>query len=169
MTDDEKEILSHGIADAELHLRSALDRILAADQKAGTLTNVFLTISTGIVGAIAALGASDNLSIDIMATTLSMIVMFFIAATFCMSAALPGKIWLPGLRPGFWEEAAEHKYSLIEIKSYKLKQYSSNIDDNEAYISRKSFKYKIGAYLGVSAPIVGLLVYSSFWLTNLSW
>jgi hypothetical protein len=156
-------VVTEILKDSETYLTGTVTIATSADQRAAVVAGTFATagaaIVAGVIGFAAAASPDNAYAPAVYAGGLIAAILFIAGAVFCIRAAMPVGFHLPGTRPSGWESDVtggrtlqECQHDLIDIRENAIK---SNIET----IERNAKSYKIGAPLGISAPVVGAVIW----------
>jgi len=151
------ELIKEACRQGELKLTAQVQMATSADQRATVLAGIYVAAATGIMGAIA---TSDSLRTRLPFLIASGItaIAFLVGAVLCIRATLPVNFWPPGNEPGEWYEDIEKSRPLHEAIGDQAAHFDRFIKENKAVIDRNADNFKMGALLGIAAPIFGLFV-----------
>ena len=158
-------IVTEVLKDSETFLTGTVTIATSADQRAAVVAGTFATagaaIVAGVIGFAAAASPDNAYAPAVYAGGLIAALLFIVGAILCISAAMPVDFHLPGTKPSGWEgdvaggrTLQECQHDLIDIRENAIK---ANIET----IKKNAINYKRGAYIGISSPIVGGLVWGN--------
>jgi hypothetical protein len=156
-------IVTEVLKDSETYLAGTVTIAASADQRAAVVAGTFATagaaIVAGVIGFVAAASQDNAYALPIYAGGLIAALLFISGAIFCIRAAMPVGFYLPGTRPSGWGADVVDGRSLQECQHDLIDIRESAITANIEIIKRNAKNYKLGAYLGISAPVAGALVW----------
>lgn len=147
-----KEMLRHG----EARLAAQLQLATSADQRATALAGIYVAVATGIIGAIA--GSAFKGNAPLLASASVAALAFLIAAILCVLATLPVGFCTPGNDPESWYDDIDAGKSMEQALGEQAEHFNAHILENRKVIKRNSRFFQVGALLGISAPVIGILV-----------
>ena len=127
----------------------------SADQRALSLAGIFIAIATAILGAIVTSEVDEWLLASSIVTALG----FYISAGLCLSSALPRMFYLSSSGRVTWDYYLGENATTHEINMAMYSELSRRISENEVALIKGARKFKMGAWLGLSAPIIGAAIY----------
>jgi hypothetical protein len=156
-------IVAEILRDSETFLAGTVTIATSADQRAAVVAGTFATagaaIVAGVIGFAAAASAENLYALAVYLGGLSAAALFIAGSVFCISAAMPVGFRLPGTKPSNWEEDIAQGHSLLECQHDLLAIRETAIKENLETIERNAKRYRIGAVLGIAAPVVGFVIW----------
>ena len=156
-------LVEGALRDSETYLSGTVALAASADQRAAVVGGTFATagaaIAAGVIGFAAAASAENIYRTSIYAGGISAAALFIIGAAFCIRAAMPVGFHLPGTRPSDWAEDVAKGRSLIECQQDLMDIRETAIKENLAVIEKNARNYKIGAWVGIAAPVIGVAIW----------
>lgn len=77
-----------------------------------------------------------------------------------MRAIQPVGFFLPGCKPANWQDDIEAGKELDECLGERAKHIQGHIDETFKVIDGNAGKFKWGAWFGIAAPFVGIVVWA---------
>lgn len=151
------ELIQEASRHAEARLAAQLQIATSADQRAAVLGGIYVAAATGIIGALAA-GAAGNISLALTIGACVAAAAFLLGAYLCIFAMLPISFDIAGNMPSNWYDDIDANRSMQETVGEQLDCFDEAIRDNDVRVGKNARLFKWGALLGISAPIVGILV-----------
>lgn len=151
------ELIREASRHAESRLAAQLQIATSADQRAAVLGGIYVAAATGIIGALAT-GASTKLNLALTVGACISAAAFLIGAYLCIFAMLPINFDIAGNEPSNWYDDIDADRSLQETMGEQLDCFDEAIKDNNIRVARNARFFKAGALIGISAPIIGILV-----------
>lgn len=148
---------------AELFLDGQVKLATSADQRASVLGGIFTAAGTAII---AGLIAAPSYSLGLVVGALLSAIMFLIGAGLCICTALPAGFYLPGNHPESWDDEVREQKSLDYALSTIAQNYQEEIEHNKTTLKTNAGKFKLGTFLGLCAPLVGLI---AWFLLSVEW
>jgi hypothetical protein len=158
------------IAEGQNYLDGQIRIAMSADQRASSLAGVFTAAGSALIAGLIALAALSKVShlYPIYAGGAISAVLFLVAASLCILATFPTKLWLAGCEPSIWNSdiklRREFRQSLIDIAGH----IQDKITENSAAIDQNATRFRWGSALGIASPVVGVVVWlltsSVYWL-----
>jgi hypothetical protein len=162
------EMIARVVDEGTAYSEGQLTLATSADQRASVLAGVFTAAGTAILAGLIALGAVSDIphrvSFPIYLGGGFSVLLFLIAAAFCIAATLPVGFWLSGNEPQSWFRDVEAGKALPVAFGEEAEHIQDKIAENRQIIAANARRFKWGAALGIAAPIVGML----FWLVSSS-
>jgi len=157
------EVVHRVVSEGDVYLDGQLKLATSADQRSAVLAGVFTAAATALLAGIIALSAVKDTPLTVRYPIYvgggAMVLLFLAAAAFCIAAVLPVGFWLPGSEPASWgrdiETGRELDASLLE----EAQNLQAKIEDNRAVLRKNARRFVWGAALGISAPLVGALLW----------
>jgi hypothetical protein len=148
-----RQIMTQG----ETFLQAQLQAALAADQRATTMSSVFVTLSTAIAAGGIAFGQSVA---DQGIVTGSLVCSFalLIAAGFGAWAARPIDFYFPGNQPSQWYQG--RKVALSKMLGGEAENYEARIEYNNGELAANQAAIYRGFWVGLVSPLLGVLVWA---------
>jgi hypothetical protein len=158
--DFRKEIVREGTVFLEGQLKIAT----AADARASSLAAMFIAAASALTaGVVISIFNSANSpltsKLPLMLGGGVAALCFIAAAILCIFVLQPADFWLPGLAPENWKEDIAQGKALDECLHERADHIQEQIDANNKLIGRNARLFRIGAFIGVSAPFVGVVVW----------
>lgn len=157
-------VVAEVLRDSETFLAGTVTLATSADQRAAVVAGTFATagaaIVAGIIGFAAAASATNAFAPAVYAGGLLAALLFIAGSILCIRAAMPVGFRLPGTKPSGWEEDVTKGHTLLQCQHDLIAIRENAILENLATISKNARRYKYGAYLGIAAPLVGILVWA---------
>lgn len=164
--ESDPEIVRQIVLSGEQYITGQVTLATSADQRASVLGGVFTAAGTVAIGGLIAAVAGGNVSLAIVVGALLSAALFLIGAALCISTVLPADFYLPGTRPANWYEDLADKKELLESFGEYAENCQEKIDANSNVLSRNAQRFIWGAYMGVIAPLVGLV---TWFLLTVQW
>ena len=142
-------------------LASQVQLAIAADQRAISSANTFVTVAVGVLAATLGYYGVEPLLSVLMAGLIGA-GMITTAAICCFIAASPRLIHLPGGHPRSWQSVRQAKMN--EAMGGEAENYQEQIDYNDQLLMNNSQWLKAGLLTAVVAPIVSSIVWSMSFL-----
>lgn len=162
-SDAKEGIVAEVLRDSETFLAGTVTIATSADQRAAVVAGTFATagaaIVAGIIGFAAAASADNFYAPAVYAGGLSAASLFIAGSVFCITAAMPVGFRLPGTKPSNWEDDVAQGHTLQECQHDLLIIRETAIRENIEAIERNARRYRIGASLGIAAPVVGFIIW----------
>ena len=150
-------LLLEAIKDANSKLKDTLQIGISADQRAISLGSIYIAAATTVLGALIALKAND---VPTLTGSIFTSILFFVGAFLCLKSAFPVPIWTSGSTPDFWKYYIDKNLPLEEARVTQLDQLERKITENYNTLEANSKTFKIGAFIGLFSPIIGLIIYA---------
>jgi hypothetical protein len=145
---------------AEAYLAGQLQIATSADQRASVMASVFAAAGAALFAGTMTIAASIDIPSSVKLGGFLAGLCFLIGAAFCVTATMPVLFWLPGAEPNSWKEDVEKGRELKACLGEQAKFFQKHIEKNDEIIKRNARWFKLGAMIGIAAPIIGLI----FWL-----
>ena len=156
-------IVDAALKDSEAFLTATVMVASSADQRSGVVAGMFATASAGIVAGLIGFSAVVDpynfYAPAVYAAGLSAALFFIIGGIFCIRAAMPVGFHLPGTKPSDWEGDVASGRTLQECQSELIAIRDNAIKNNLQAINDNAWRNKVGACVGIAAPVVGALVW----------
>jgi hypothetical protein len=157
-------VVAEVLRDSETFLAGTVTIATSADQRAAVVAGTFATagaaIVAGIIGFAAAASPTNSFAPAVYAGGLLAALLFIFGSIFCIRAAMPVGFRLPGTKPSGWEDDVTNGHTLLECQHDLIAIRENAIKENLEIIAANAQRYKIGARLGIAAPLTGLLVWA---------
>jgi hypothetical protein len=151
------ELIQEASRHAEAKLAAQLQIATSADQRAAVLGGIYVAAATGIIGALAS-GAADNLGRPLMIGAFLSAAAFLIGAYLCIFAMLPISFDIPGNEPSNWYDDIDQNRDLKDAIGEQLDCFDEAIRENNRRVAKNARLFKAGALIGISAPLLGIVV-----------
>ena len=160
------------VEEGEAYLAGQLKLATSADQRASMLAGVFTAGATAVIAGLLTLHTAEKIALaqkfPVYLGGGVGFLLFLAAASFCIAAIFPVGFWLPGNEPQAWYRDIEGAKDLKLALGEEAEHIQSKISENREVLSKNATRFKIGAILGIAAPIVALAVWmissSSGWV-----
>jgi MFS family permease len=161
------DLIREALRQGELRLAGQLTLATSADQRATVLAGIYTAIAIGLISAISAIVAlpitphpshADTLyRIALIAGAITGTVMFLLGALSCILATLPVQFFTPGNDPEEWYEDIRDGVCEQLAFGQQVVHYNTHIFANRTTLERNAGRFRNGALLGISAPVISLL------------
>jgi hypothetical protein len=148
-------VVSEIIRQSELRLQTQCQIATQADQRATVLAGIYAAAATGVIVAVATTPKSLTTSVEIGAGFA--IILFLLGAFFCVLSIMPVTIRAPGTDPQLWYADVLSARTLVDALGEQAQNYDEMIRENRATMAKNGARFSIGAFLGISAPFVGVI------------
>jgi hypothetical protein len=151
------------LSDSETYLSGTVAIATAADQRAAMIGGTFVTAATAIVAGLIALASTSSQAASLGAVYAGGSVaalLFAAAAGLCIRTMMPADFCLPGTAPENWIEDVASNAPLKKALADLIGHMQDSIVKNEGVIRKNARLFKIGAWLGIAAPVVGTVVWA---------
>lgn len=149
--------------EAEVYLHGQLNLAISADQRAAVLGGIYTAAGTAIV---AGLIAASSLTEQLFWGGFVSAAMFLVGAGLCVFTALPGGFYLPGNQPQSWYADIDDNKPLLEALGETAENSQEEIEHNRAFLQKNAKRFRLGAFLGVTAPLAGIVIW---FLLSVQW
>lgn len=156
-TDEALALARAVVRQGEMVLAAQLTLAVAASQRAMTLAALFTPIAVAAFGLAISQWVAPASNLPLAVAMLATGAFVVSAAALCVAAAWPMGFYTAGNRPDNWWSDGVEARSLAESLKKESANYDRSIDYNQRVITRTNDRLKIGALLGVTSPIVGLV------------
>jgi len=158
-SDADKDMVKHVAREAEMYLGGQVTLGTSADQRASVLGGVFMAAGTAIVAGLLGILSAGFMSWSIIVGGSISAILLLVASGLCILATVPVGFWLPGNEPKSWYEDVDSNRPLLEAMGEEAEQIQEKIEENRKELKKNARRFKWGAFLGVTAPFVGAVVY----------
>lgn len=145
---------------AEERLTAQVQIAVSADSRATVLAGLFAAAATGVVGAIASawetLHKAENMGL--LHGSYATAGIFLVGAALCALSSFPIRFHVPGILPANWYPDIASNRSLILTIGDQLDEYDTGLFDNDRTLARNACIFRVGAFMGILAPLFGLLI-----------
>lgn len=154
----EKGMIHEIIREAEARLHGQVQLATSADQRAAVLAGVFIAAGTAIIAALLA-GIASHPSLAIILGAITAAALFLAGAGYCIRTVMPCDFHLPGNQPDNWYSDVDERRALKECLGQAAEHCQDAIVENRKQLQANARLFARGAWLGVSAPVAGALVW----------
>jgi len=146
-----KEIVRGG----EAYLAGQVRFATSADQRAVVLAGVFIAAGTAIIGALVAAMTVDVAAAALVVGGAAWALCLMMGGALCISTALPVKFYMPGNHPRNWYRDVAADRPLVESLGEVAEYTQEEIEGNDRLSEANARRYRLGALIGLAAPLVG--------------
>jgi hypothetical protein len=158
----EVELVREVAREAEVYLQGQLTLATSADQRAAVLAGIYIAAGTAIIAGIIA--ASPSLTLALAVGGLVAAGMFLAGATLCIITCLPAGFSIPGNQPESWDDDVEDNTPIRDALGEAADIAQDQISENRAFLRKNAKRFRLGALLGASSPLVGLVLWFLLWV-----
>ncbi|MCG8512397.1 MAG: hypothetical protein MI741_24530, partial [Rhodospirillales bacterium] len=127
---------------------------------------IYATAGTAIIAGVGTAAATmgESLPISLVIGAVIATALFLGGSYSCVMAILPTSFYLPGSHPESWYEDVNEGRYLKDALGEASENYQGYIKSNNDTLSRNAVQFKRGAFLGISAPFFGVLIWLTLYL-----
>lgn len=155
---DEKMALEI-LRQAEKKIEATMEIYTASDRRAVILSGIFSSTAVAIFAGFALRSTSQFTELTLVMAGLTTGVAYILAAAICAYSSRPGTLYIPGSDPKNWLPLARHDY--VKVVGARAEFLQEHIDENLETLRRNGQISRIGLFMGIAAPILGLVA----WIT----
>lgn len=153
------DLIRQVVQEGETYLQGQLTLATSADQRAAVLGGIFAASGTALMVALIAAISVGNLSVSLLAGGVVSTGLFIAAAGQCLRTVLPVGFDLPGNEPQSWYRDVESGTDIGDALAEEAENYQEKILDNRKVLKTNAARFRIGAYMGIVAPLAGAVVW----------
>lgn len=153
------DLVKQIVQEGETYLQGQLTLATSADQRAAVLGGIFAASGTALIAALLATVSAGNVSAPLLAGGAVSAIMFVAAAGQCLRTVLPVGFYLPGNEPKNWYSDVENGVDIDDALAAEAENYQEKIVDNRDVLKRNGARFRIGAYVGITAPLMGAVIW----------
>jgi len=156
------ELVKEIIREAEAYLQAQQALALSADQRSSVMASLFTATAVAIVAGLMTLLSSERAEshIAIYYGGFFTLVLLVAAASLCIWSARPVGFGIVGNEPQSWYDDVRNPRDMTILLGEQAENYQAQITQNNARLVSNSIRFKWGAFIGIAAPIAGLLVWA---------
>jgi hypothetical protein len=151
------DMARHVLTVGDAYLEAQLGLATSADQRASVMASIYAAAAAVIIGGLITI--ADTVTGALLWPAGVTAVMFLVASTLCVWATLPADFYLPGNEPTSYKTEIEAGIDVNTALRDEVEHTQSKIDDNAKLLKKNARLFRAGAFLGIAAPVVGLLVW----------
>lgn len=155
--DNKLLLIKEACRNGENRISAQITIATSADQRATILAGIYVAASVGIIAALATY-QHECRTIPIKLMCFSASLVFIISSMLCIISTFPVEFWLPGNDPKEWEIDIEKNTPIAEAIHEQASYFDNEIKQNNATMKKNAKMFKIGALMGILAPIIGVML-----------
>lgn len=153
----DERMAAHILQQGEKVLAAQVQLAIAADQRAMSSANMFVTVAVGVAAATLGYhGVRAELPVLIAGMTCSGLML--VAAGCCFFAAKPQPFHLPGAHPRSWWDIRHGR--LVEAMGGESENCQEQIDHNERVLKGNARWLRVGLATAIEAPVVAVMIWA---------
>jgi hypothetical protein len=150
------ELIREAVNGGDARLAAQVQLATSADQRATVLAGIYAAVATGIIAAMLTRESFENETWLVVASV-GTVIAYLTGAILCIFATLPVKFWTAGNDPEAWYDDIEASKPLSVALGEQAEHHNAHILENNRTIARNAWLFRIGALLGIFAPVLGLI------------